>query len=63
MSLRSASNTDMLGWFGDDERHVCDACQESACVSLHGALASFCLSCSAVTLDGRRLDVDRRIPV
>ena len=63
MALRPPSNTDMLAWFRDEERHVCDACNQKACVSLPGALASFCLACSAVTLDGVRVDVERRLPV
>ena len=57
------SNTDLLAWFGEHERKVCDSCGEKTCVSLPGALASFCLGCDAVTLDGERLDVDRHLPV
>jgi hypothetical protein len=49
---------DMLAWFDEDERHICGACQERACVSLTGTLASFCLTCGAVTLDGHRIDQD-----
>lgn len=63
MALRPPPNTDMLAWFRDEERHVCDACHEKACVSLPGAIASFCLACNAVTLDGVRLDVEGRLPV
>jgi hypothetical protein len=53
----------MIGWFSDDERDVCSACGESAAVSLPSALAVFCLACGAVTIDGERIDVDRRIVV
>jgi hypothetical protein len=56
------TNVDMLKWFSDDERRVCGSCGEKACVSLPAALASFCLACGAIVLDGRRIDVDGRIP-
>ena len=63
MGMRTPSNADMLAWFREEERHVCGACHEKSCVTLPGVLASFCLSCGAVTLDGERLDVDRRLPL
>jgi hypothetical protein len=37
---------------------VCESCGESSAVSVPDALASFCLRCGAVTIDGVRLDVD-----
>ena len=53
----------MLGWFSDDEREDCAACGEHARVSLEGALASFCLHCGAVMIDGKRIDRDRKLDV
>ncbi len=49
------TNVDLLSWFGEDERAVCDACGERSCVTLAGADARFCLACGAVTVDGARL--------
>jgi hypothetical protein len=63
MRADAVSNVDMLAWFDEDERNVCGACGERACVSLPNAATSFCLACNAITLDGKRIDVDRRIPV
>ncbi len=57
------SNTDMLSWFTDEERHVCGSCGEKACVSLPGAVASFCLGCGAVTIEGVRIDRRGRVPL
>jgi hypothetical protein len=57
------SNVDLLAWFTEDERDVCSSCGEKACVSVTEAFASFCLACGAVVVDGRRIDVERRIPV
>jgi hypothetical protein len=57
-----ATNLDMLAWFSEDERNVCGACGEQACVALSAAVASFCLACGAITIDGQRIDVDGRIP-
>jgi hypothetical protein len=56
------SNLDMLAWFSDEERHACGSCGEKACVTLPKALASFCLACGAVTLNGERIDADGRLP-
>ena len=56
------TNQDMLGWFTDEEKNDCASCGEHACVSLQGAIASFCLHCGAVLIDGRRIDVDRKLP-
>jgi hypothetical protein len=56
------SNVDMLAWFEEDERGQCASCHEKACVSLPHAHASFCLACGAISLNGERIDVDRRIP-
>src|SRR3954464_11414859 len=57
------SNDDMLAWFSEDERECCSACGERACVSLAAALASFCMACGAIKVDGRRIDTDGRITV
>jgi hypothetical protein len=52
----------MLAWFTDDERETCRACGELSCVTLTQAVASFCLGCGAITIEGRRIDVDRQLP-
>ncbi len=57
------SNADMLAWVSDEERQVCRSCGEKACVTVANAAASFCLCCDAITIDGVRIDVDRRIPI
>jgi hypothetical protein len=57
------SNADLLALFAEDERNVCGSCAQRTCVSLPDALASFCLGCGAITIYGRRIDVDRRISV
>lgn len=62
MQPRPPSNADMLAWFSEEERESCGACGELACVSLPQAVASFCLGCGAITIDGRRIDVDRQLP-
>ena len=51
------SNTDLLEWFSDDERHICSVCGKRACVSLPDVAANFCLACGAIHIDGVRLDV------
>ena len=53
----------LLAWFSEDERQVCQSCGERSAVSVPDALASFCLRCGAVALDGVRVDVDGRITV
>jgi hypothetical protein len=55
-------NVDFLAWFSEDERQVCEACGEPSAVSVPEAVALFCLSCGAVTIDGERLDVDGQLP-
>lgn len=57
------SNLDLLAWFPEDERHVCGSCGEKACVGLPEARISVCLACNAITLNGERIDVDRRIAI
>lgn len=57
------SNTDMLSWFSEEERHACGSCGEKACVSLPGAVASFCLACGSITVEGVRIDRNGRLPV
>jgi hypothetical protein len=56
-------NVDFLAWFSEDERQTCESCGERSAVSVPAAVATFCLSCGAVTIDGVRIDVDGRIPV
>ena len=51
-------NVDFLAWFSEDERQICESCGERSAVSVPDAVASFCLSCGAVTIDGVRIDVD-----
>jgi len=55
------SNIGTLAWFIEGERHVCGSCDMKACVSLSEATSSFCLACGAVSIEGVRVDVDRRI--
>jgi len=61
MHERLTSNTDMLAWFSDEEREACSECGERACVSPQRAVASFCLACGAIKVDGVRIDVDGRL--
>jgi hypothetical protein len=61
MLAGAGSNVDMLAWFDEDERDLCGTCGERACVNLPNAATSFCLACNAIMLDGKRIDVDRRI--
>jgi hypothetical protein len=53
----------MLGWFSEDERAECGSCGQRACVSLPKVVASFCLSCGAIVVDGRRIDRHGRLDV
>jgi hypothetical protein len=57
------SNVDMLAWFAENERGVCPSCGKHACVTLPKAVASFCLACGAITVDGVRVDADGTLPV
>ena len=52
-----AGNIDLLAWFSEDERQVCETCRERTAVSVPEALASFCLSCGAVAIDGVPIDI------
>lgn len=61
MDAGATTNLDMLAWFSEDERSTCAACGMQARVSLSDALASFCLACGAITLDGIRIDHDGRV--
>jgi hypothetical protein len=54
-------NFDMLAWFSEDERDLCPSCGQRASVGHPDARAKFCLGCGAVSIDGVRVDVDRRI--
>ncbi len=56
-----AGNVDLLTWFSEEERQACEDCGERSSVSLPEAVASFCLRCGAITIDGVRVDVDGRI--
>jgi hypothetical protein len=58
----AARNVDFLAWFNEDERQVCEACGERSVVGVPEAVASFCLNCGAVTIDGVRVDIDGRLP-
>jgi hypothetical protein len=52
------TTVDLLAWFSEDERQSCAKCAERACVTLPDALASFCLACGAITIDGVELDLE-----
>ena len=56
-------NQDMLAWFREDERELCPACGERACIGLTEVLATFCLGCAAIWVGGERLDRNGRIPI
>jgi hypothetical protein len=56
-------NVDLLAWFSEDERQMCEGCGEPSAVSIPDAVALFCLRCGAVTVEGVRLDLDLVIPV
>jgi len=58
-----SGNVDLLTWFSEDERHVCESCGERSAVGLPEAVASFCLHCGAVMINGARVDVDARVTV
>jgi hypothetical protein len=57
------NNVDFLAWFSDEERQVCESCGKRSVVSVPDAVASFCLNCGVVTIDGVRVDVDGRLRV
>jgi hypothetical protein len=59
----SFSNVDLLAWFSEEERQVCAACGERTAVTVPEAVASFCLRCGAVMIEGLRIDIDDRVPV
>jgi hypothetical protein len=40
---------------------TCGSCGERASVTVQDALASVCLACGAITLDGIRIDLERRL--
>ena len=56
-------NIDFLAWFSSDERSDCEYCGGRTCVTLPDVAAVFCLGCGAVTIDGRRIDIDGSIAV
>jgi hypothetical protein len=51
------TTVDLLAWFSDDERDDCAKCGERTCVTLPDALASFCLACGAITIDGVEIEL------
>jgi hypothetical protein len=55
--LTRTSNIDMLAWFAEDERHDCLGCGERACVSLADAVATFCLACGRISIDGTAIEL------
>jgi hypothetical protein len=46
----------MLSWFSDEERERCSSCGERASVTLEEGLATMCLACRSITVDGKRFD-------
>jgi hypothetical protein len=59
----AATNVDLLAWFSEDERQECSTCAERACVTLPNVVASFCLACGAVTIDGAGIAISAgRVP-
>lgn len=58
----SFTNRDLLEWFSAEERHECGQCGERAVVSLPDALASFCLVCGLIWVDGVQIDIEGRVP-
>lgn len=54
--MEARATVDLLAWFSEDERQGCARCGERACVTLPDALASFCLACGAITIDGVALE-------
>jgi hypothetical protein len=61
MVAAPSSNVDLLAWFGEDEREVCLGCGERASVGFPESIASFCLGCGAITIDGVRIDREGRL--
>ena len=55
-------NIDFLAWFSPEERTVCEGCGRQACVTLPDAEAWFCLACGAVSIGGKRVDIDGCLP-
>jgi hypothetical protein len=51
------TNIDMLAWFSEDERQECSKCGERAVVTLPDALASFCLACGVIWIEGEPIEV------
>jgi hypothetical protein len=54
-------DVDLLDWFSEDEREVCERCGKRSAVSVPDALASFCLRCGAIAIDG--VAVDGLLPI
>jgi hypothetical protein len=51
------TNVDLLSWFAEDERHVCLRCGTRSAVTVADALASFCLECGAISIDGVPMEI------
>jgi hypothetical protein len=56
------TNRDLLEWFSEDERRKCAYCGKKTCVGLPDVVATFCLACGAITVEGARIDMGGRIP-
>jgi len=54
-------DVDLLAWFNEDEREVCEHCGKRSAVSVPDARASFCLRCGAIAIDG--VAVDGLLPI
>ena len=55
-------NIDLLAWFSEDEREECSKCGEKAVVTVADALASFCLSCGVIWINGEPVELSARSP-
>ena len=56
------TNLDLLAWFDQTEREHCPACGKRAVVGVEDApLFRVCLGCSAVWVQGKRIDERRRL--
>jgi hypothetical protein len=53
----------MLAWFSKDERSLCASCGERAVVTPPEVDTCFCLGCGAITINGLRIDTDRKLAV
>ena len=59
---RSSGNVDLVDWFDEDERVICESCGEGAAVTMAAeTTASFCLHCGAISIDGAQINLDGRL--